>query len=183
MTGVKRGRDNSDIFVQLFRNQLLPIIHVILHYSATGNAFQVFWSCSSVTITTSTTKSINILLYKISAWFRFSIGFQRLIAMIISKPGYGSSFSELGRGGRDRPVSSYSPSRTISLLEQSLWSANHILRTAVMGTIALGQWKNHSFHRGCKDRLWVMGTGGPELTLREKLSLCIFSPSCVRLQS
>ncbi len=42
-------------------------------------------SCSSVTVTAWSRKSINILKFKICAWFRFSIWFWRLIA---TKPGY-----------------------------------------------------------------------------------------------
>ncbi len=40
---------HSDIFVQLFHNPLLLIIHVLVHYSDTRNVFWVFRFCSSVT--------------------------------------------------------------------------------------------------------------------------------------
>jgi hypothetical protein len=50
-----------------------------------------------------------------------------------------------------------------------LWSAKLFLATAVMGTGALSQWKNHSSCRDSKDWLSVRGTVEPLLAMREKL--------------
>ncbi len=56
-------------YCQLFKS--------FVHYSDSGNVCQVFWSCPSVTRNTSSSKSINLLQYRICAWFRFSIGFSK----------------------------------------------------------------------------------------------------------
>ncbi len=87
-----------DIFVQLFLYQLLPIICVIVHYSATGNVFQVFQSCKQQP----SSKSINIMQVQDCAWFWFSIGFLTACyndnhELRIS----GTNFSKLGWEGQD----------------------------------------------------------------------------------
>jgi hypothetical protein len=56
-----------------------------------------------------------------------------------------------------------------------MWLTNHFLRIPAICTCALSQWKNQSFHKSCKDRLYVTGTGGPQLTLREKPFLYLLS--------
>jgi hypothetical protein len=65
---------SKDPIVLLFRNRLLPINHVVEHYSDTGNVFQVFWSFNwepvhQKPIRASSNKSINIIKYKIFTWF------------------------------------------------------------------------------------------------------------------
>jgi hypothetical protein len=71
------------------KNSILPIICLIVHYYDTGNVFQVFRSCSSVTCNR-IIKQVN----KHNTSKRFApdsglaLGFQRPIAIIITKPGY-----------------------------------------------------------------------------------------------
>ncbi len=87
-------------------NRLLPIIVVTVHYSDTGNIFQVFWSCWSKSVVQyhhQLSKSINVILqYKFFAWFRLSIGFSKACCRHSHEPGYTEPiYLTRGRSGRD----------------------------------------------------------------------------------
>ncbi len=101
------------VIVQVFHNQLLSVINVIVHYSDTGNVLQVFRPCKEVTFSWKPvpvaqyhfqlSKSINIILQcKFCVWFRLNIGFQRPIATIVASWNIQTNFSNWGQRGRDR---------------------------------------------------------------------------------